>query len=129
MSSCRSILFVALSCFFSLPPLSAQWVQTAGPEGWYVQCLTVKGNTLLAGTYGNGVLLSTNGGASWIALRNGLTHMCVKDMREVAVLVNGKKEPGRYAMTFDAAGVAGGVYLCRLEAGGLAAIRKMLLIR
>ena len=40
----------------------------------------------------------------------------VHDMlgREVAVLVDGKKEPGDHSVTFDASGLASGVYLVRM---------------
>ncbi len=35
--------------------------------------------------------------------------------REVAVLVNGKKDPGSYSVTWDASGRSSGVYFCRIE--------------
>jgi hypothetical protein len=49
--------------------------------------------------------------------------------REVAVLVNGIKTAGEYRVTFDAAGLASGVYLCRIEAGEFAQTRKIVLLR
>jgi endoglucanase len=63
--------------------------------------------------------------------------------REVAVLVNEKKPPGSYDVTFEAAGLASGVYLCRLQvrssnsltqdfemgAGNYVQTMKMLLLR
>jgi hypothetical protein len=49
--------------------------------------------------------------------------------REVALLVNEKKGAGRYEVKFDAAGLASGVYLYRLTAGGFVQSRKMLLVR
>lgn len=49
--------------------------------------------------------------------------------RDVAVLVNGKQVPGRYEVRFDASGLASGVYLYRLTAGGSVQTRKMLLVR
>ena len=48
---------------------------------------------------------------------------------EVAVLVGEKKEPGIYEVTFDAAGLPSGVYVCRLTAGAFVQSRKMLLVR
>jgi len=49
--------------------------------------------------------------------------------REVAVLVNEKKAPGFYRVDFDAAGLASGVYVYRLMAGGTVQIRKMIILR
>jgi hypothetical protein len=49
--------------------------------------------------------------------------------REVAVLVNERKGPGRYNIRFDAAGLASGVYLYRMTAGSFAQTRKMIVVR
>jgi len=49
--------------------------------------------------------------------------------REVAVLVNERKEPGRYEAKFDAAGLPSGVYLYRLTAGSFVQTHKMLAIK
>jgi hypothetical protein len=49
--------------------------------------------------------------------------------REVAVLVNERKEPGSYTVTFDAASLSSGVYLYRLTAGSFVETRKMILVR
>jgi hypothetical protein len=49
--------------------------------------------------------------------------------REVAVLVEEKKEAGRYEFKFDGSGLASGVYFCRLSAGGFVETKKMTLIR
>ncbi len=48
--------------------------------------------------------------------------------REVAILVNEKKAPGSYQVTFNAAGVSSGVYFYRLTAGTFVQTRKMLLL-
>jgi len=47
------------------------------------------------------------------------TRIAIYDLlgREVAVLVDGQKGPGSYEVTFDATGLASGVYLYRLTAG------------
>jgi|WetSurMetagenome_2_1015567.scaffolds.fasta_scaffold74885_2 hypothetical protein len=57
--------------------------------------------------------------------------LAVYDMlgREVAVLVNEGKQPGNYEVSFDGAGLASGVYLCRLTAGEYTASRRMVLLR
>jgi hypothetical protein len=49
--------------------------------------------------------------------------------REVAVLVDAPLAPGSYAMPFDAAGLASGIYLARLQAGGHVETRRMILMK
>jgi hypothetical protein len=49
--------------------------------------------------------------------------------REVAVLVNERREPGSYTVQWDASGMASGVYFCRLTAGASASTIKMILMR
>jgi len=49
--------------------------------------------------------------------------------REVAVLVDEMKKHGEYSVTWDARGMASGVYLCRLQAGDQVQTRKMILLR
>jgi len=49
--------------------------------------------------------------------------------REVRVLVNEHKPPGRYQVTFDAGTLASGVYYYRLDAGGFHSVKKLVLIR
>jgi hypothetical protein len=48
--------------------------------------------------------------------------------REVAVLVNERKAPGRYTVIFDASGLTSGVYFYRLHAGDFVATKKFSLI-
>jgi len=49
--------------------------------------------------------------------------------REVAVLVNEKKQPGTYEVSFDGAGLASGMYIYRLTAGSFTQSRTMLLLK
>jgi hypothetical protein len=49
--------------------------------------------------------------------------------REVATLVNEVKAPGRYEVTWDASGLASGVYLYRLTAGSFVDVKKLLLLK
>ncbi len=49
--------------------------------------------------------------------------------REVATLVNEKLQPGKYSVRWDASGTASGVYFCRMQAGGFAATKKLVVIR
>ncbi len=57
--------------------------------------------------------------------------LAVYDMlgRTVAVLVDGQQVPGRYDVTWDASNHSSGVYVYRLDAGGLSITRKMTLVK
>jgi hypothetical protein len=61
----------------------------------------------------------------------GLVSLNVYDPlgREVAMLMNEVKQPGRYVVPWDPAGLASGVYFYRLQAGSFAETRKLLLLR
>src|SRR3989337_1316958 len=64
--------------FFLLTQICfAQWYQTNGPYGGFINCLTVSGTNLFAGTRSGGVFLSTNSGSSWVEVNNGLTNTYV----------------------------------------------------
>jgi hypothetical protein len=66
-------------------------------------------------------------------ISNGATFVSLKvfDLlgREVATLVNEQKPPGRYEVRFDGAGLASGVYLCRMAAGEFIQTRKLVLMK
>jgi hypothetical protein len=49
--------------------------------------------------------------------------------REVAVLVDEQKPPGRYEVTFDASRFSSGVYLVRMSAGAYVQTRKIVLLK
>jgi len=49
--------------------------------------------------------------------------------REVATLLDGDLEPGSHFLDWDAGAYAGGVYYCRLSAGGHTGLRKMILLK
>jgi len=49
--------------------------------------------------------------------------------REVASLVNEKKDPGYYRVQFDAAALPSGMYFYRLQAGSFGETKKMLVLR
>jgi photosystem II stability/assembly factor-like uncharacterized protein len=59
------------------------------------------------------------------------TKLAVYDLlgREVATLVNERKGPGQYEVTFDGSGLASGVYFYRLAAGAFIESRKMVLMK
>ncbi len=62
--------------------------------------------------------------------RTELVNLKVYDVlgNEIATLVNERKPPGVYSVTFDARRLSSGVYFYKLTAGNFAAIRKMLLL-
>jgi hypothetical protein len=49
--------------------------------------------------------------------------------RVVATLVDGWRQAGEHRATFDGSGLAAGVYLVRLEAGGATATQKVVLLK
>jgi hypothetical protein len=49
--------------------------------------------------------------------------------RAVVTLVDGELAAGVHVRDFDAAGLAGGVYFCRLSAGPFTQTRQMLLVK
>jgi hypothetical protein len=53
--------------------LAAQWVQTNGPYGGFVQIFAVSGTNLYVGTGGGGVFVTTNNGTSWTGASAGMT--------------------------------------------------------
>ena len=69
-------------------------------------------------------------------IRYSVTHgqqvrLAVYDLlgREVVTLVDKRQGAGEYAVSFDAGGLASGVYFIRLQAGSEVLLRKMLLVR
>jgi hypothetical protein len=85
--------------------------------------------TLLHGVYPNPFNPSTV--VSWQVSVAGTVRLAIYDVlgREVAVLVNETKNPGRYTSQWNASGRSSGVYFCVMKAGAYAATQKMLLIR
>ena len=62
---------------------------------------------------------------------SGSAKLAVYDLlgREVATLASGPHAAGSYTARFNASGLPSGVYYCRLEAGGFASTRSMVLLR
>jgi hypothetical protein len=60
----------------------------------------------------------------------GMVTLKVYDLlgREVATLVNERKEPGRYVVAWDASKFSSGIYLCTLKAGSFVQTRKLVLV-
>lgn len=61
----------------------------------------------------------------------GAVHLSVFDLmgRHVATLVDGIVPAGSHSVQFDAAGFPGAVYICRIEAAGTVAARRLVLAR
>ncbi|MGD0710914.1 MAG: T9SS type A sorting domain-containing protein [Bacteroidales bacterium] len=66
----KLLLIIAFICMTSFA--NAQW-QITGLDSNHVMCLAINGNNIFAGTYEDGMYLSTNNGSSWSAINNGLT--------------------------------------------------------
>jgi lysophospholipase L1-like esterase len=62
---------------------------------------------------------------------SSMVRLSVYDMlgREVAVLVNERRDAGYQEVTFDAWGLSSGVYFCKLMAGTFGQTRRMILIK
>ncbi len=74
---------------------------------------------------------STTIGYTVTGLGSGWVRLSVHDLlgREVAVLVNERKEPGSHSVNWNASGMASGVYLYNLTAGSFVQTRKMVYTR
>jgi hypothetical protein len=61
----------------------------------------------------------------------GSVKVAVYDLtgREAATLVNELKQPGTYDVVFDGRNLASGVYFYRMQAGGFAETRRLLLLK
>ena len=71
--------FFAVVALLGAQSLRAQWIQTNGPYGGNIRCFAVNGSNLFAGTSG-GVFLSTNNGASWVAVNTGLANTSINTL-------------------------------------------------
>lgn len=67
----------------------------------------------------------------WEQSKTGPVRLRVFDAlgREVATLADGRFHAGTHSLAFDGAGLSSGVYLLRLEAGGMVAVQKMALLK
>ncbi len=83
----------------------------------------------LAGNYPNPFNPSTR--ISYRLESPGRVRLSVADLtgREVSVLADGIQNAGEHEILFSAAGLAGGIYFCRLQAGNGVAVGKMILAK
>ncbi len=119
---------VGLAFNGNAPDLGA--FETDAPAGVEMQSAAPEGFALLQ-NWPNPFNPKTTIGIRQQAVGRRWVTLSVYDLlgREVAVLVNEQKEPGNYELTFDGAGLASGVYVCRLVAGGAIETKRMLLVR
>jgi len=72
------MLFLAVTAFQTASAVSSNWNHTEGPRGGSVWALHVAdGGNILAGTLGQGVFFSTDGGGNW--LQSNLDNVSVYD--------------------------------------------------
>jgi hypothetical protein len=73
----------------------------------------------------------TVGGTGVLGLGSSNIKVVIYDLmgRQVAVLVDEKKAPGNYEVSFDGKGLSSGVYIYRLTAGNYIASRRMVLVK
>ena len=72
------MLFLLFSLQISFSQIN--WQQTNGPYGGDVQAFALSGNNLFAGTFGDGIFISTNNGSSWSAVNTGLTNLNIQTL-------------------------------------------------
>jgi hypothetical protein len=62
---------------------------------------------------------------------NGFVSLKIYDVlgKEVAVLVNKKKDAGKYTIEFNGSNFASGVYFYKLESGSFIQTKRMVLIK
>ncbi len=84
---------------------------------------------VLNGAYPNPFNPSTT--LSYMLDSSSLVKLTVYDItgREVVALVDGFRDAGVHEVTFDASGLASGVYIYRLTANGNTATAKMVLMK
>jgi photosystem II stability/assembly factor-like uncharacterized protein len=60
-----------------------------------------------------------------------MVRLAVYDMlgREVALLVNGRKEPGSHSVEFNATGMASGIYLYRMHTGDFVRSKRLVFVK
>ena len=68
------IYFILFLTFFYPQIAITQWVKINGPSEINISTLAIQGNYIFAGTGTNGVYRSSDNGATWTAINNGLTN-------------------------------------------------------
>jgi len=79
----KKLFFISVLAILGLSA-NAQWVQTNLNSGSII-CFAIKGDTIFAGTYLNGMYFSTNNGSSWSSMNTGTS----LDINVMALAING----------------------------------------
>lgn len=74
------IVFLLAYLVTFTPALGSDWVQTNGPYGGRVICLAVGNSYIFAGTEINGIFRSSDNGATWERVNNGITNSQISDI-------------------------------------------------
>jgi hypothetical protein len=122
------LLWIALIAF-AVQISNAQWIQTNGPWNGTIESLAASEGNIFAGTFGCGVFLSTNGGASWTPVNSGLPDVTHGSVRLLAAgggaLIAVTSNRGVFASTDNGAawreanaGLIGKRVEALIEAGG-----------
>lgn len=69
------IYLILISLFF-ISYSNAQWQQSGGPEGGYINCISIAGENIFIGTNA-GVFVSKDNGSSWYAINKGIENIKV----------------------------------------------------
>ena len=80
MKTLRLSFFLILSLLITAASLNAQWKKTAKVSFGEIRCLAFKDTNIYAGTYGGGVFVSNNNGASWNTTNSGLSNLYIKSL-------------------------------------------------
>ena len=81
----RKVLLLILVLLTFISGIKAQWSKCSLPTGIYPFSLAVSGSNVYLGTLSNGMYLSTDKGASWKEINNGIT---IKQIWSVSVVDN-----------------------------------------
>jgi phosphatidylserine/phosphatidylglycerophosphate/cardiolipin synthase-like enzyme len=116
-----------------LQEFAARYTEAGGTDNITVNVVRTSDNiprtTSLSQNYPNPFNPSTN--FELRIAKYGFVSVKVFDLlgREVATLVNENRSPGVYTVTWNASKLASGVYLYKMQAGGVVETKKMLLVR
>jgi uncharacterized protein (TIGR03437 family) len=78
--------------------VEATWARTSGPEGGRVYAFAIKGRTLFMSVFG-GVYRSTDNGATWTPVNNGLTNLAISTLAVSGTTVFAGSDGGVYRST------------------------------
>ncbi len=104
--------------------LPAEW-----QNGWVKASLSLPKDYILAQNFPNPFNPVTQ--IRYALPHNGKVRLEIYNItgERVAVLVDGQQEAGYRSVTWNADGVASGIYFCKFSAGGFTSIKKMIVLR